>query len=107
MWGLIELSIKRKLVLAYAKNKGADQLNSAIVVSTYYILLDSTIPLLPESYISRIVSDLVGNKESRFSHDTPQVVQNVLTFCHSNEVVTCNTIRSDFLTFNIVQKRLN
>ena len=72
----------RKPVLCICVNKGADQLrgNSAAYQHLYFCYIDSTIPLLPNSDIfkllaifygctSWLVSELVGNPEDRFSHD--------------------------------------
>ena len=65
----------RKLDFYLCKNKGADkganQLrgNHAAGQHLCFCYMDSTIPLLPGS-TARFVSNLVGNPEDRFSHDT-------------------------------------
>ena len=74
----------RKPAFCLCENKDADQLgdNSAADQRLCFPYNDNTIPLLPKSKIStlvisfgctaRLVLDLVGNPDDRFSHDTAQ-----------------------------------
>ena len=72
----------RKPAFGIFKNKGTEQLrrNLAADHRLCFCYKDSTVPLLPKSKISslliifcggttRLMSDLVGNPEDRFSHD--------------------------------------
>ena len=69
------------------ENKGADQLRSNFAANQHlcFQYTDSAIPLLSKSdisslwpssvvYIAQFVSDLGGNPDNRFSHDTAHMI---------------------------------
>ena len=69
----------KKTAFCICENKGADQLcgNHETDQHLCFRYMDSTIPLLSKSEISRLsrfVSDQVRNPEDRFSHNEAQMM---------------------------------
>ena len=99
----------RKPAFCICKNKDADQLcsNGEADQRLCFCYKDSTIPLLPKiqnfkpltifcGCTARLVSDLVGTPEDRFSHNEAQILQNKL----ADEIIHTQVINEIILQGN-------
>ena len=78
--------MRKPVFFCICENKGADQLrsNCAADQRLFFLSIHSTIPVLPKSLAifcgctARLVSNLVGNPEDRFSRDVAQIIATLM-----------------------------